>query len=352
MSALAAPRRSSLVAFNSPCLRFFVFLLVYTVEGFGGRNEAEIPDDLYEVLDVAEDADAATLKKKYRALSIKYHPDKNPGEANRFNAIRDAYEILSDPEKRVLYDTGGKEILKEAEKGNIPETDDVKMELSFTIAESYTGATKVAKVRRRIVCRGCRQNKRKPNCGGCSACPSTYQTVHFRRGNMIYQQQQEVKSTEDCKFEQKEFTVQIERGTSTGDQINFKHMASQMPKHIPGHVIFTLTLKKEARPKFKRVGNDLHMPVTITLREALLGWSRQIKHLDGHTVHVSTAEVTRPGEVIRIVGEGMPLKDVPSQTGTLDLQVTVSFPAALTKGDKDEIEKVKAFNRGGVRQEL
>eukprot|EP00746_Dinoflagellata_sp_MGD_P167369 gnl/MRDRNA2_/MRDRNA2_97927_c0_seq1.p1 gnl/MRDRNA2_/MRDRNA2_97927_c0~~gnl/MRDRNA2_/MRDRNA2_97927_c0_seq1.p1 ORF type:complete len:337 (+),score=63.47 gnl/MRDRNA2_/MRDRNA2_97927_c0_seq1:130-1140(+) len=328
----------------------FGCLLICRVKGIGGGSD--IPEDLYEVLEVPEDADQGTLKKSYRALSIKYHPDKNAGEAKRFNAIRDAYEVLSDPEKRVLYDTGGMDILKPENLQNLPETEDISMNVQFTVAESYTGMAKKFKVRRRVVCRGCRKNKRKPNCGGCSQCPSTYQTVHTRRGNMIYQHRQEVKSTEDCRMEHKEFEVNIERGTSNGDQVTFKHMASQLPKHKPGHVIFTFNLQKETKPKFKRVGNDLQMPVIITLREALLGWERKIKHLDGHTVHVSTSEVTSPGDVIKIEGEGMPIKDVPSQSGTLDLHVQISFPKFLTQSDKDEIDKVNAFKRVGTRQEL
>merc|ERR1719310_883052 len=92
----------------------------------GGLNVvAQLSDldgvDLYEVLEVDDSASEADIKRSYRKLSVKYHPDKVGGKVDQFNRIRDAYEILSDPSKRVLYDSGGVEAVRQAEKGNIEE---------------------------------------------------------------------------------------------------------------------------------------------------------------------------------------------------------------------------------------
>merc|ERR1719282_1636262 len=78
------------------------------------HEAAELEKDLYEILGLQDDADEADIKKVYRKLSIKYHPDKNPDEESKrkFAEVRDAYEILNDPDKKILYDTGGMEAVK------------------------------------------------------------------------------------------------------------------------------------------------------------------------------------------------------------------------------------------------
>merc|ERR1719161_2116344 len=101
----------------------------------------DLEKDLYGALGISEDADDAEIKKVYRKLSIKYHPDKNPDEASRlkFAEVRDAYEILSDPDKRILYDTGGMEAVKKGEKGDVQKTDDVNSELAVNLVDLYRG---------------------------------------------------------------------------------------------------------------------------------------------------------------------------------------------------------------------
>merc|ERR1719190_76423 len=102
---------------------------------------AEMDKDLYEILGLPDDADEADIKKVYRKLSIKYHPDKNPDEESKrkFAEVRDAYEILNDPDKKILYDTGGMEAVKNVDKGNVEKGDDVGMNLGITLQELYNG---------------------------------------------------------------------------------------------------------------------------------------------------------------------------------------------------------------------
>lgn len=302
--------------------------------------------DLYEALEVDEDADDGAIKKAYRRLSVMYHPDKNPDEAKRFNTIRDAYEILSNPETRVLYDTGGMEILKKAKKEEVPTTDDIEQTMEFTLVDAYTGVVLAVEYNRRIVCRGCGANPQKPSCKGCSRCPSTFEMRHRRQGNMIFQEQFEKKSTEDCKVEKKRLDVHIEKGTFPSDQVEFKYMASQMPGHKPGH--FVVKLKQHVDKRFTRIGKDLMVHVNVTLHESLLGFERQIVHLDGHTVHVQTDDVTKPGQVLLVRGEGMPDKDVPSQLGDLRLQVNVVFPSRLSPYDQARLTKVAGLHLAGT----
>jgi len=301
--------------------------------------------DHYEALEIDDAAVEADIKKAYRKLSIKYHPDKNPSEAWRFDAIREAYEVLSDPKKRVLYDTGGMETVKQAEQGKVQAGDNIQIEVPVTLADLYRGAQRKARARRRIVCRRCRQRRDPEKCKGCGACPSTFHMQNTLRNNMIYRNRVEVPSKEDCRMETTELDVAVEQGANDKDRVFFKNQASQMPGQIPGDIIVSLKRSDTGNAKFKRVGDDLRFPLEISLREAMLGFKRRIRHLDDHIVEVSSESVTRHGQVIRIGGEGMPVKDTPSAFGDLDLVVSVNFPAQFTENERKEIAGLQALSR-------
>lgn len=315
--------------------------------------------DLYELLEINDTAEVSDIKKSYRKLSVKYHPDKNPAEADLFNSIRDAYEVLSNPEKRVLYDTGGLQAVRDAEQGKLQAGEDIQETVSLSLAEFYSGARKTVRVRRRIICRSCRRTQDPVRCKGCKACPPKEVMVQFVQGNMIYQQTQQEPSSEDCRTEQAELDVSVDRGSSSGDRVVFKHMGPQMPGKIPGHVQVTLTLRKEQSQRagkaregqWTRIGNDLKLGMELSLRESLLGFERTIRHLDGHTVQLSTTSVTKPRQTIRIVGEGMPLKDVPSQFGDLYVVMSVAYPKAFSAEDREELSQVKALSREGASEQ-
>lgn len=125
---------------------------------------------------------------------------------------------------------------------------------------------------------------------------------------------------------------------TSGDTVTFPRMAEERPGMLPGSVILKLKAKKH--PKFQRNGNDLHTELTISLREFLLGWSRTITHLDGHTVEVKQTDVTKHLQVVRMRGEGMPLRDDPASFGDLHVKVSVEFPKTLTAAQKDAIAQV------------
>jgi len=314
------------------------------------HEAADLEKDLYEILGLQDDADEGEIKKVYRKLSIKYHPDKNPDEASRkkFADIRDAYEILNDPDKKILYDTGGMEAVKKAEKGEIEKGNDVSMKLDVTLEELYNSGRKTANVNRRVVCRGCRSKPDSPKCKGCGRCPNEQKMVQRQMGNMIMQQQVEVESKEKCKHENTGIDVDIEKGMREGESLTFPRMAEQRPNMVPGSVIFSLKTKKH--PKFERRGDDLHMKMQVSLRESLLGWSQTIRHLDGHLVTVETDSVTKPFQVIKVKGEGMPLRDDPATFGNLYIKVEVIFPAKITDEQYTGVEAL--FSPTPSRPEL
>merc|ERR1712048_415063 len=184
--------------------------------------------------------------------------------------VRDAYEILNDPDKKILYDTGGMEAVQKSGTGEIQKTDDFVTEFQVTLDELYIGQTKRVNIKRRIVCRGCRLRPNAPQCQGCGKCPNEIKVVKVQMGPFLTQQQQEVPSKEKCKQEGADIEANIERGMSDGDSLNFPRMADQRPGMLPGSVVLKLKVGKHS--KFQRRGNNLHMDMTLPLREALLGW--------------------------------------------------------------------------------
>lgn len=315
------------------------------------HEAAELNKDLYGILGLEDSADEADLKKAYRKLSIKYHPDKNPDAESKakFNEVRDAYEILNDPDKKILYDTGGMEAVKAKDKGEVEKGNSMTLSASVSLADLYNGAQTKFPITRRIVCRGCRMKPDKPNCQGCGRCPNEVKMVNRQVGpGMVIQQQQEVQSKEKCKQERTFIEVTIEKGMREGDQLTFPRMAEQRPNMIPGDVLVSLDQEKDKR--FTRRGDDLHMTAKVTLREALIGFKKRIKHMDGRIVEFETESVTAPLQVFKVKGEGMPLRDDPASFGNLFIKVEVVFPKSIPKDQRDAVASL--FQGTSDKQEL
>lgn len=165
--------------------------------------------DLYEILNVPEGASDRDIKSAYRRLSLKHHPDKG-GDTARFKEITTAYEVLSDGEKRSLYDVGGMSAVQEGSSGatdpwgrpvGVPRGENVQVTVNVPLEDMYKGGKVHANVRRRVVCRGCSKTNRvrSPKCEACGpTCPPTIKVVQRRMGMMIMNQEVEAESDERC----------------------------------------------------------------------------------------------------------------------------------------------------------
>lgn len=283
---------------------------------------------------------------------MKYHPDKNPNDADaarKFAEIRDSYEILNDPDKKILYDTGGMEAVKKLQKEEVSKGENIGVDLEVSLEDLYNSGVSQARLDRRIVCRGCRARPDSPKCEGCRRCPNEVKMVNQQVGpGMFIQREQEVQSKEKCKNENTVIDVNIEKGMRDGEQVTFERMAEQRPGMLPGAVVFTL--KASRHLKFVRRGNDLHMNMKISLRESLLGWQQSIRHLDGHILEIGTESPTKPFQVVKVKNEGMPLRDDPASFGDLYVKVEVLFPPSLTSSQREATEAI--FQQTPPRPEL
>mmetsp|Transcript_48019 Transcript_48019/g.83719 ORF Transcript_48019/g.83719 Transcript_48019/m.83719 type:complete len:506 (+) Transcript_48019:63-1580(+) len=314
------------------------------------RSKASSDGDLSELFeemdmeDKGEDnaeIDRGALKNLYRKLSVKYHPDKNAAAAARFNRIRDAYEILSDPVKTLLYDTAGMEAVRKFEGGgsDLERTENDETRVYVTLEEAYNGMTKKVKHGRQVVCRSCRLRPNLPRCRKCRQCPGK---VELRRRwinpQQFMQEEVEVPSKEKCSHESTEVEVIVDRGVSVGERVNFPGLATQLPGQITGD--FQVSIWLTSHHLFKRVGSDLIITVQVSLYEALLGFTREIKHLDGHMVKfgVEKGEVLRPGMGLEIEDEGMPLREDPTSFGKLIVKFEIEFPKTIPVQAADALE--------------
>ena len=126
-----------------------------------------------------------------------------------------------------------------------------------------------------------------------------------------------------------ELLLFIEKGIPNGHVYTYRESADEYVEKKSGDVIFVI--ETLAHKTFERDKNNLKTKITITLRQALLGFKTTIKHLDGHTVEIDRSnKITKPGEVQKIKGEGMPVYEYPSDYGDLVITYKVKFPDTLT----------------------
>ncbi|KAK8532602.1 hypothetical protein V6N12_054038 [Hibiscus sabdariffa] len=333
---------------------FLLFAFSYAIVVIAGKS-------YYDILQVPKGASDEQIKRAYRKLALKYHPDKNPGneEANkRFADISNAYEVLSDSEKRGIYDRYGEDGLKQhaasgggggmgvnmhdifssffggstmEEEEKIVKGDDVIVELEATLEDLYMGGT--LKVWREKNILKSAPGKRRCNCRN---------EIHHRQiGPGMFQQmtEQVCEQCQNVKYEREGYnlTVDIEKGMQDGQEVVFYEDGEPIIDGEPGDLKFLI--RTAPHDRFRREGNDLHTTVTVTLVQALVGFEKTIKHLDDHSVDIGYKGITKPKEVRKFKGEGMPLHSS-KKKGNLYVTYDVLFPTSLTEEQKSKIKEL------------
>ncbi|TPX57239.1 hypothetical protein PhCBS80983_g03943 [Powellomyces hirtus] len=347
--------------------------------------------DYYKVLGVDRSATKKTIKKAYRESSKKYHPDKNPGDKvaeDKFVELAQAYEVLSDDEKRRIYDQYGEEGLKgsgqqfhnpfdifaqfggfggggfggfghrhHAQQQKGPE---VHMDVAVTLEELFLGTSIEVEINKQIICPTCRGSgaKHADDVTQCTACGgSGIRVVRQMLGPGMYTQMQQhcdacggrgkiikskCKACSGTKVKRgsHQVTITVDRGMADAQRITLDQESDEAPDIIPGDLVFTL--QTQPHPVFTRNGDNLYAKQVISLKEALLGVDRKLKQLDGSLVTVRREGVTQPGFVQEIRGEGMPKHDRPNERGLLYVEYIVVLPEKLTNAQIDLADKMFA----------
>lgn len=370
--------------------------------GMGPEAGADVDTEkLYETLGVSKDAEEKEIRKAYRKLAAKHHPDKG-GDQEKFKEISAAYEILSDKEKREKYDKYGLEGVAEegvsghgandlfsmffggaprGRSGGRRKGPSINHPLKVSLEDLYNGKTVKLAVNRKVII---------GDPEDCRKCRGQGVVMEMRQigPGMISQTQ---RACHDCagqgykaetKQERKVLEVHIDKGMKNNQKITFREMGDEVPNMDPGDINFIVQEKEHSL--FKRKGADLLIVKSLSLNQALCGFKFMITHLDGRKIVIKT----KPGEVIkpegegqnpfmkRVSEEGMPSLGNPFVRGDLYIVFRVNFPedgelpeealAVLKKTlpepdmdldyDPQEVEEhtmtvadVKHFGHGGAR---
>lgn len=353
--------------------------------------------DFYKVLGIARGASEEEIKKAYRKMALKYHPDKNKtaGAEEKFKEIAEAYEVLSDKKKRDVYDRFGEEGLKTTNGGgggggtenhsshfhgdprqtfqqffgtsnpfesffNMPGMGGNQHQAFFNDADggmetddpfaSFGSSHNLG------------ANLGGHNLGGNLGGKTPYRSQSFNVGSKPSQKQQDPPVEHDlyvslddickgvtkrmkisrrvvagdgtAKKEEKVLTINVKPGWKSGTKITFQREGDQAPNKIPADIVFII--RDKPHPHFRREGPDLRHTCKITLREALCGVMVDIPTLAGEKVPINLAtEVVKPSTVKRIAGYGLPLPKEPTKRGDILVTFDIQFPERLSQNTKD-----------------
>lgn len=322
--------------------------------GFPGGPEKDVDTQkLYDTLGVSKDADEKEIRKAYRKLAVKHHPDKG-GDEKQFKEISAAYEILSDKEAREKYDKYGLEGVADENVsghgfndlfsmffggqggggrrgGGRRKGPSVNHPLKVSLEDLYNGKTVKLAVNRKVI---------EGEASTCSKCRGQGAVMEIRQigPGMITQVQ---RTCEECsgqgysakmKSERKVLEVHVEKGMKHNEKVTFREMGDETPNMETGDVNFIIQEKEHNL--FKRKGADLLLVKELSLNQALCGFKFLVKQLDGRQLCIES----KPGEIIKpetdgqnpfvkvVPDEGMPSRGNPFVKGNLYVLFRVKFP--------------------------
>lgn len=327
--------------------------------------------DYYNMLGISKSATEKEIKSAYRKLARKYHPDVNPGDAGaeeKFKDISEAYEVLSDPDKRKKYDQFGHlgDAWKHAGEGggydygqygggmgggqwqqrghinpedlNVDFSDilgglfggrmggatrrrqtmrgeDAQYEVEITLEEAYAGAERDLMLRVHEPC---------PTCGGAGVmrngpCPTCGGAGMVERPKTL--------------------TVKIPKGVQDGAKIRLAGQGGPGMHGGPAGDLYLIP-RILPHPRFERKGDDLYTDVAVVFTDAALGGEAEVSTVNGTTVHVTIPPGTSSGQSLRLRGKGMP-KLKSDQHGDLYARVKVTVPKTLDPRQRELLEQIR-----------
>jgi molecular chaperone DnaJ len=361
--------------------------------------------DYYEILGVPKTADEDTLKKAYRKLAVQYHPDKNPGDKvaeDKFKELAEAYEILSNPDKRAKYDRVGHAAFdgsggyggggfRNAEDifsqfGNMFEGDNnpfdsffggggsrrsgggqpqqqrgtnLRIKVKLTLEEVAKGVLKKMKVKKQVGCETCGGSgaKDKNSVTTCGTCKGS---GYIRRvQNTFLGQMQTTAPCQDCKgsgsrvtancpncrgegtvYGEETIELQIPAGVAEGIQLSMSGKGNAAPKSgIAGDLI--INIEEAPHEHFQRDGMNLVYELFVNFADAAVGAKLEVPTIDGR-VKITIPPGTQSGKMLRLQGKGLP--SVQSYgTGDQIVHINIWTPKKLNDEEKALLEKLRVM---------
>lgn len=363
--------------------------------------------DYYEVLGVSKGASADEIKKAYRKMAIKYHPDKNPGDKEaeeKFKEAAEAYDVLSDSEKRARYDQFGHNMGPQGFGGaggaggfggfgggmsmedifahfgdifgdvgggfsgfsggqrqprrHVNKGTDLRITVKVTLADVMNGVDKKLKIPRWVACDHCKGTGAKDGTAfrTCGRCQGTgyVQTVQNTPFGAMRSQAVCPECNGDGKVISEECTFCHGTGVEKRDDLVEFHIPAGVedgvtltlrgkgnaPRHGGVNGDLLIVIQEEKNPELIRDGQDLIYNLMLDFPTAALGGSAEIPLIDGRA-RVKIAAGTQPGKVLRLRGKGLPQFNNPSVRGDILVNVMVYVPENLTDAERAAVESLR-----------
>jgi curved DNA-binding protein len=287
--------------------------------------------DYYQVLGVERAASEADIKKAYRKLARQYHPDINPGNQEaetKFKEINEAYEVLSDQEKREKYDRFGRDWQRYQNGAGYDTGDWNGTSGSGNFADLFEtlfgGRTTTGS--------GLRMDgqdvEHQAEISLEEAFTGTQRTLQFHSPN----------------GQPRNVTVKVPVGADNGTRVR---VAGEGGPGIGGgkRGDLYLTIKLAVHPRYERRGDDLYIKAPVDLYTMLLGGDVRVPAMGGKTVTLKVPAGTQNGKVHRIGGQGMPRLRAPETRGDLYVTLEVQLPTQLTPRERDLFEQLRSIDR-------
>ncbi|KAB0242773.1 molecular chaperone DnaJ [Microcystis aeruginosa EAWAG127a] len=364
-----------------------------------------MPTDYYEILGVSRDAGKEDIKRAYRRLARKYHPDvnKEPGAEEYFKEINRAYEILSEPETRNRYDRFGEAGVSGGAAGFDPDNmggfadifetifsgfggmggqatarrrtgptrgEDLRLDFRLKFREAVFGGEKEIRIRHLETCQTCKGSGARPGTGShtCTTCSGTGQVRRATRtpfgtfaqvsvcptcdgtGEVI-EEKCDVCGGSGRKQETKKLKITIPAGVDNGMKLRVAREGDAGLKGgQPGDLFVYLTVETDT--EFQREGNDIKSNISISYIQAILGCTIKVNTVDGQE-DLTIPAGTQPNSVLILENKGVPKLGNPVSRGDHRITVKISMPARVTGEERDLLEKIakvrgETVGKGGI----
>ncbi|MFO7785135.1 MAG: DnaJ C-terminal domain-containing protein [Thermodesulfobacteriota bacterium] len=308
--------------------------------------------DYYQILGIPKSASQAEIKKAYRKLAMKYHPDHNPGDRNaegRFKEVSEAYAVLSDPEKRKQYDMFGsegfqrrfsqEEIFRDFDFGSIFREFGFGGGRGQNIFTQFFGGSGAGPSAFRGRGPGMRGN-RPPGFGPAGS--------GFNKGqDLVYELSISLKDafktteksiTYQSGGRQKTVNVKVPAGVATGKRLRLSGKGEPGPHGGPAGDLF-IQIRVLEDPVFRREGDDLYLTREIRFSEAVNGTEIEVPTIDDRTLKIKVPPGTQPNARLRLKGHGMPRMNGNGR-GDCYVQTAVSVPRKLNRKQEEAVREL------------
>ncbi len=306
--------------------------------------------DYYKTLGVSKEASQKEIKKAFRKLASKYHPDKNPNDAaaeEKFKEINEAYEVLSNEEKRSKYDQLGanwEQFQHQGSRGQSFNGNGGQRVYFEGDASEFFGAQGNSQF----------SSFFEQFFGQQDGFSGQHQS--FNQQRTYSRQQQDVEAelsislldaysgtSKTFEIFRQKLRIKIKPGAYTGQRL--KLAGKGKPNRSGGRSDLYIKLHIEEHPTFERLNDNIVMDLHLDIYDALLGTERTIPTLDGKRMKIKIPEASQPGKILRIKGKGMPKLKQPNSYGDLLVRLKVRMPKKLKTKEREYLNKAKTNSK-------